>query len=76
MLLVVAELPEFGVEDNPAFNEVSERYLEQGPEETENSNIVSAVLVEYRAFDTFGEITVLYTAITGVLLVMEGNKKE
>ena len=76
MLLVVAELPTFGAADNPAFNEVTERYLEKGPEETRNTNIVSAVLVDYRAFDTFGEIIVLYTAVTGVLLVMEGSKKE
>ncbi len=76
MLLVVAELPEFGDADNPAFNEVTERYVEKGPEETGNTNIVSAVLVDYRIFDTFGEIVVLYSAVTGVLVVLEGSKKE
>ncbi|OWZ83907.1 hydrogen gas-evolving membrane-bound hydrogenase subunit E [Natranaerobius trueperi] len=76
MFAVVTELPTFGEPDNPAFNEVTERYLEKGPEETENLNIVSAILVEYRAFDTFGEITVLFASITGVLAIMEGSKKE
>ncbi len=76
LIIVVSEMPTFGNPDNPVFNQVVERYLERAPEETGHTNVVSAVLVEYRAFDTFGEIVVLYTAITSVLAVMEGKPEE
>ncbi|UMZ72856.1 hydrogen gas-evolving membrane-bound hydrogenase subunit E [Natranaerofaba carboxydovora] len=74
MLLAVAEMPTFGDPDNPTQNEVAQRYLEEGPEETQHPNLVSAVLVAYRSFDTFGEITVLFTSVTGVLAVIHGKR--
>ncbi len=74
LAVTVAEMPTFGSPENPTNNEVTERYLHQGLEETGNHNIVSAILVEYRALDTFGELTVLFTAITAVLAAYIGFK--
>ncbi|MCD5425367.1 MAG: hypothetical protein LRZ92_02760 [Methanosarcinaceae archaeon] len=43
--------------------------------ETGSFNIVTAILFDYRAFDTIGEATVLLTAITGCAAVLRGLKK-
>lgn len=71
---MVAEMPEFGHEDNPVNNEVKSRYVELGYEETGNKNTVAGVLVEYRALDTFGELTVLFTSMTAIMAVMMGKE--
>ncbi len=41
-------------------------------------NVVSSIILDYRAYDTLGEATVLFTAVIGVLTVMRsvGKKKE
>ncbi len=72
----VAELPDFGDPDNPAHNYVKARYLELGPEETGSPNAVTAILFDYRAYDTFGEVTVLFTAVTAVILALRLTRKE
>ena len=42
--------------------------------ETGSVNLVSAIYLNYRAFDTLGETIVLLLAVTGVISVM-GEKK-
>lgn len=69
----VAEMPTFGNLDNPTFNEVPRRYLEQGVEETGAVNIVSSVIIDYRAFDTLGEATVLFVAIAAVVATLRSH---
>ena len=44
--------------------------------ETGNNNVVAAVLFDYRGLDTLGEATVLFTAVTGVLLLLRALKKK
>lgn len=76
LLLAVSYLPPEGGSGNPASNEVAERYLEQGLEETGAVNAVSGMILNYRAFDTFGETNVLYiaTCCVMILLLMEGEQ--
>ncbi len=69
----VAEMPTFGALDNPTFNEVPRRYLEQGLAETGAVNIVSSVIIDYRAFDTMGEATVLFVAIAAVIATLRSH---
>lgn len=38
-------------------------------------NVVSSVILDYRAYDTLGEATVLFTAVIGVLAVMRATGK-
>lgn len=71
LLLGVNELPEFGNPDNPTNNYVSERYIEKGIEETGAKNIVAGVILDYRAFDTFVEATVLFTSIIIVVSILK-----
>jgi len=68
------DLPEFGY---PILR-VASTYLKEGFARTGAANLVSAVILDYRAFDTLGEATVLFTAVIGVLTVVRriGRKRE
>jgi len=67
------ELPEFGY---PVMR-VASTYLEQGLAKTGAANLVSSVILDFRAYDTLGEATVLFTAVIGVLAIVRriGRKK-
>ncbi len=73
LLLTVANLPPFGAADNPAHNEVMQRYLEKGMQETGAVNAVTGMILNYRAFDTFGETCVLFIAACCVMILLEGK---
>lgn len=75
LLAAVSELPTFGESDNPVNNEVSERYIESGLQETGAVNIVTGMILDYRAFDTLGESHVLFIAICTVLILLRVDKK-
>nr|WP_157062901.1 hydrogen gas-evolving membrane-bound hydrogenase subunit E [Actinopolyspora mortivallis] len=45
---------------------VSQEYLRRAEEEASATNVVNAIIVDFRAFDTVGEISVLAVAATGV----------
>ncbi len=47
---------------------LTEFYVENY-EETGAINLVEAILFDYRGYDTFGELLVLYIAITGVIIL-------
>ncbi len=72
----VAEMPPFGDPGNPVFNEMCLRYLEDGVAETGAVNIAAAVILDYRAFDTLGEATVLFVAIAAVIATLQSHRKE
>lgn len=74
LLITVSFLPKYGNPDNPANNEVSQRYIEQGLEETGAVNIVAGMILDYRAFDTFGESAVLFIAAACVMMLMKDEK--
>ena len=73
LLWTVNMLPPFGNPNNPDNNEVAARYIEQGPEETGAVNMVAGMILDYRAFDTFGETTVLFVAACSVLFLLKLN---
>ncbi len=50
-------------------------YLEHAVAETNVPNIVTAILADYRGFDTLGETTVIFTAGVGVLLLLKGLRR-
>ncbi|MCR4818006.1 MAG: hypothetical protein K5841_03500 [Fretibacterium sp.] len=72
LLATVSELPPFGDPENPANNEVVQRYVERCGRETGAQNIVAGVILDYRAFDTFGESAVLFTSAACVLMLLGG----
>lgn len=66
----VSEMPPFGDPDAPINHHVAPRYLQQSEQEIGIPNVVTSVLASYRGFDTFGEVTVVFTALVGVLLLL------
>jgi multicomponent Na+:H+ antiporter subunit B len=60
-------LPAVGALDAPVHEHVGRAYLEYGPEATGLENIVTAVLLHFRGFDTFGEVVVIFTALAALL---------
>lgn len=64
------DLPGFGKPNAPAHQHVAPRYIEQSPQEIGIPNMVTSILASYRGFDTLGEVTVIFTAGLGVLLLL------
>ena len=75
---VFEALPEFGTpafvaaQNQPA---ASQTYIEQALKETGAANIVAAVILDFRAYDTLGEATVLFTSILGAVVILRKNPK-
>jgi multicomponent Na+:H+ antiporter subunit B len=70
MLAGVAELPRPGDPSAPIHRHVAAHYIAEGGRETGADNRVTAVLLGYRAFDTFGEVMVIFAALAAVMAVL------
>ena len=68
-------LPPFGDPNTAIHMHVGPYYLERAIVETNVPNIVTAVLADYRGFDTLGETIVVFTAGVGVLLLLKGLRR-
>ena len=75
MLLTAADLPPYGSDTAPTVNEVAQRYVEQGTQETGAVNTVAGMILDYRAFDTLGESFVLFTAMCAVTILLNRSGK-
>ena len=76
LLLAVSYLPPVGSAQNPASNEVVQKYIEDGMQDTGAVNIVTGMILDYRAFDTFGESNVLFIATCTVLILLRNDKEK
>lgn len=76
LLISVSYLPAYGEASHPVNNEVSERYIEKGLQETGAVNIVTGMILDYRAFDTLGESHVLFIATCTVLILLRKDRKK
>lgn len=74
---VFGTLPDFGT---PVFTHVpdaaSQTYIAEGLDKTGAANIVASVILDYRAYDTLGEATVLFTAIIGAMVILRGKSRK
>jgi len=66
----ITDLPRFGDPQAPAHQHVVPRYLNDSAEEIGIPNVVTSVLASYRGYDTLGEVTVIFTAGMGVLVLI------
>lgn len=79
---VLATLPDFGT---PAFVAAAQNpdlpapaaqtYIAEGLQRTGAANLVSAVILDFRAYDTLGEVTVLFTSIIGATVILRKNSR-
>lgn len=55
---------------------IGDYYIDKGREETGAANIVTSVVVNYRCFDTLGEVTILFIAAIGLGAVLATRRKK
>ncbi len=70
---------EFGADrmgsiENPTT--VGAYYLSKTPSELSVANVITAIVVNYRGFDTLGEVSVLFLAATGIGSILYRRRKE
>ena len=70
LMETVIAMPMRGDPLAPTNNEVAARYIEKGMQETGATNLVAGMILDYRAFDTLGESTVLFIAACAVLILL------
>lgn len=70
------DMPRFGDPLSKPNTHVSPRYIEDVLKETEVPNMVTAVLADYRGFDTLFETTVVFTAGISVLLILRRPRRK
>ena len=70
-------LPDFGT---PIFTKVpeaaSQTYISEGLQKTKAANLVASVILDFRAYDTLGEATVLFTSIIGATVILRRKPKK
>jgi len=63
---------------SPMITDMDDYFLRHGQEQTASNNECTAVVFDYRGFDTLGESTVLFCAIIGASLIfrkMQGGEE-
>ena len=70
LLYAIPDMPAYGDANSPANSYVGRTYLERTPQDIAVPNVVTAVLASYRGYDTLGEVTVIFTAGLGVILLL------
>jgi multisubunit Na+/H+ antiporter MnhB subunit len=64
----------FAFKDLPKFGQpimrVAQEYIDKGLKKTGAANIVASIILDFRGYDTLGEVTILFTAVMGVLAVI------
>ncbi len=81
LLVAVVNMPSMGNPNNitmigPPGKAAVPRYLNEAPEETGAENVVTSIILNYRGYDTAGEVTVIFTALLGVLAVLNRERKK
>ena len=69
------DFPDWGDPNFPASLHVSPRYIEKTMEETAVPNMVTALLADYRGYDTNFEETVIFTAGISVIMLLRRPRK-
>jgi multisubunit Na+/H+ antiporter MnhB subunit len=57
-------------------SDMDDYIIENAQKETGSNNVVASVVFDYRGLDTLGEATILFTAVTGVLLLLRARKRK
>ncbi len=71
LIYATLDLPTIGSADTPVqTSRLTDRFLNESPKEIGVPNIVTSVLASYRGFDTFGEVTVIFTAGIAVFMIL------
>ena len=69
------DMPNYGDPKAPIHNHVAPTYLAESKPKTGIPNVVTVVLASYRGYDTLGEVTVIFTAAIGVMVLLQGRRR-
>jgi len=72
---VFSDLPQFGSPVALSEGTASVAYLRDGLGQTGAANIVASIILDFRAYDTLGEATVLFTSILGAVVILRKRSK-
>jgi multicomponent Na+:H+ antiporter subunit B len=75
MINATLDMPDYGDPGAPIHHHVAPRYIQDSGREVGLPNIVTSVLASYRGYDTLGEVTVIFTAACGVLLLLGRSRR-
>lgn len=64
------------MEDNPIHNQVADRYINSSLDDTGVSNMVTSIVLDYRAYDTMFETIVLFVATLAVMITLKPFKEK
>lgn len=70
------DLPPFGGPISPIHQTTAPQYLAAAARHEVAPNVVTAVLADYRGFDTLGETTVIFTAGIGVMMLLRARRRK
>ncbi|MBA7553385.1 hypothetical protein ES705_45976 [subsurface metagenome] len=70
------DMPDWGDPDSPASRHLSPNYISDAVEKTATPNIVTAVLADYRGYDTLGETAVIFSAGMACILILRRKRKK
>lgn len=74
LLYGTGDLPDWGDPNSPASVHLSNVYIEKAMEQTGAPNLVSAVLADYRGFDTMFETAVVFCAGLACFLLLRDDR--
>lgn len=72
---VFSDLPKFGSPAGLSDGTASSVYLRDGLEQTGAANIVASIILDFRAYDTLGEASVLFSSILGAVVILRKKSK-
>jgi multicomponent Na+:H+ antiporter subunit B len=70
------DMPDWGDPNSPASSHISPKYITNAVEKTATPNIVTAVLADYRGYDTLGETAVIFSAGMACILLLRRKRKK
>jgi len=73
-LLPFGSFPDRQIGETPE-SSIGQQILEEAPQKTGATNVVTSVVWGYRGYDTLGEATVLFTAVVGVVMVFRALRR-
>jgi multisubunit Na+/H+ antiporter MnhB subunit len=73
LLLAAVTIRPFG---RPTYSDMDDYFIDNTQSEVAANNVVTAIVFDYRGFDTLGEATVLFTAVLGVVALFRKLRKE
>ncbi len=69
------DMPRYGDPKAPIHHHVAPTYMKESYKKTHIPNVVTTILASYRGYDTMGEVTVIFTAGVGVLLLLGAGRR-